>query len=178
MNSDLYAKATEFRSRFSFLPLIQKWKKMLEERHYQFAELVDAFERTPKLLHPIDDYGILEKHHELIEKTAATICPVTLSNELAVAITPPFSNKIIHASTSFRKQFTDKSGALVPFDMQTVVNISEARKALAYKMILEKFYDVRLSGGDSFICVYPNPREKIFNYFELCSDWQFVDVSS
>ena len=150
---------------------------MLTEGPYPFADLLDAFERSPKLLHPVDEYSLLEKHRELIEKTAATILPVTMSDEQAVAITPPFSNKVIYATNSFRKQFMDKSGALVPFDMQTAVNIGEARKALAYKMILEKFYNVKLSGGDSFICVSPNPGEKIFNYFELCSDWQFMDVS-
>jgi hypothetical protein len=177
MGNDLYTKAPKFRGRFSFLPLIQKWKQLSEVLPGHFEDLVNEFEKTPELLHPIDEYSILEKKRDLIERTALTILPSTLTNDLATAITPPFSNKIIYASLTFRRQFMDNQGVLVAFDIQTTVNIAEARKALAYKMILEKFYNVRLSGGDAFICVYPNPSEQIFNYFELSWDWQFVDVT-
>src|SRR5215218_3326449 len=159
MNGEAVRKAAEFRSRLSFAPLLKKWREIISganENAGFFVELIHQFSNAGKLSHPIDDYRLLQKHKELVDRAIASLFPLTLSDDEANAITPPFSNKVVYASQAFKTLLMDDNGAMLPFDPQVAANIAAARIVLAYKIILKKFYGIDLVGGDAFICAYPD----------------------
>src|SRR5215207_9254260 len=182
MELPLYDQEPIFRSRLSFLPLVRTWQGLINSGHTEAARvysgLADRFCATPKLLHPIDNYELINTHKELIGEAMATIFSYTLLEQRQFhAISTPFSNQIIYASAAFREAFMEKdSDVLIPWDSQVTANIRKARIDLAYQLILKKLYGLDLAGGRSFICAYPNAEEGIHNYFELSWDPQFTDV--
>lgn len=144
------------------------------------AAILDRFSQHEELLGEIEDYKLLEQNTNLINEAMTTIFPVSMSLEHQLyAATVPFENKVIFCSPAFKASFVDEnSNYILPLDKQVEENIAMGKLKLAYKMILNKFYNIQLPGGDSFICAYPDPRADIHNYFELEWDPQFVDISS
>lgn len=179
----MYSEEPVFRSRLSFLPLVKAWEQMAASgktaRSEYYAGLIQRFSQAAELNHPIDQYDVLKKYQPLVEEAIATIFANTLlTSEQLNAISPPFSNKIIHASTPFRQFFMEEeTNELKPLDTQVAMNIRKARINLAYALILKNFYHLELAGGLSFICAYPDPAEEIQNYFELSWDPRFIEVS-
>lgn len=182
MSEDFYKYAPDFRSRLSFQLLLERWKNIVsnEKNEHQafFSQLLQKFSDAGKFSGPIDNYHLLKQHSELIEQAILSLFPLTLSDNEATAITPPFSNNIVYTSGAFKKLYMGEHEHLLPLDPQVAENMSRARIALAYKIILKKYYNIELAGGDAFICAYPEPAQNIYNYFELSWDWQFVDISS
>ena len=110
----------------------------------------------------------------------STLFPMSMSlRDQFYAATVPFENKVIFSSPLFKASFVDEnSNYIQPLDKQVEVNLATGKLKLAYKMILSKFYNIELPGGNTFICAYPDPKEDIHNYFELEWDPQFVDITS
>src|SRR6266498_1722224 len=85
-----------FQSKLSFLPLIDSWKKRIEESEkgisFFYGELLERVSKHSELLEPIEDLSILQRHHSLINIMMSTVFPVTLSDkEDLFAVTIPFS---------------------------------------------------------------------------------------
>lgn len=141
-------------------------------------EILDRFSEHPELTGEIEDYKLLSTNKELINGVMNSLFPVSMSlRDQFYAATVPFENKVIFSSPLFKASFVDEnSNYILPLDKQVEENITTGKLKLAYKMILSKFYNIELPGGNSFICAYPDPRGDIHNYFELEWDPQFVDI--
>src|SRR6476469_5733458 len=143
LDETLYQDVPLFRSRLNFLPLIEAWQRCGEQECDAFIcrTLAKRFSDIPEFLQPVDAYLFLETHKQLIEDSITTIFPVLMQEPAYHALTTPFSNKVIYASAPFRKLFMDeKNNYILPLDRQVEKNIQRARIHLAYKMILQKFY--------------------------------------
>src|SRR5215208_2808852 len=107
----IYSEVPAFRSRLSFLPLVKAWEQIAasEDRSAKIcSDLMRQFVKNAELLEPIDEYVLLDKHQHLIEEAMRTIFPVSLNlQKQLTAITTPFSNKVIYASSHFRHSFMD-----------------------------------------------------------------------
>ena len=105
----------QFKSRFSFRPLIRAWEKVIKEGNegagQLYAGLLEKVRMHPELLEPFTDEAILEKHATLINQMMATVFPITLSDkEDLYAVSLPFQYRVIYASSRFRQLFIDEEG--------------------------------------------------------------------
>src|SRR5690348_14218763 len=145
MEQPFYQELPVFRSRLSFQPLHKMWEEVALRENGHVKEiclgLSQNFASHPELQEPIDDYEILHRMEPLISEALNTILPLSVNYKKQLsAITAPFSNKVIHASSFFRDSFMDdKNNYVLPLDQQVENNITKARINLAYKMILKKF---------------------------------------
>jgi hypothetical protein len=173
-----------FRSHLSFQPLLKAWKEIAANDNdiasRTCREFSSRFLQHPELIEPVEDYKLLDQHEQLIKEAMTTIFPVSMSvKKQLYAVTVPFENKVIFASSLFKNSFVDeKNNYVLPLSKQVEENIATGKLNFAYKMILRKFYNIELPGGNSFICSYPEPKENIDNYFELEWDPQFVDTTT
>lgn len=170
------------RSQLSFLPLINKWKAIREgEGSLQAkisAHLIKHFSRFPELLEPIVDYELLEQHKDLIGEAMATVFPIIANDKYTqFAAVVPFSLKVVYASELFRKLHVNDENYIIT-QLPNQDHLIKARLNLAYKLILRKFYQVDLPGGETFISIYPDPENSLQSYFELEWDTQFVDITA
>lgn len=184
MAGTIYNQLSSLRSRISFQPLLRLWKEVAESNDTAAANycahLYQRFCAEPALLQPISDYAVLAPHQSLIEEAMTTIFPAGFSTQKELtAVAMPFSSKTLFASQFFKQTYLDSQGKYkLPLDPQVEKNVAVAKVNLAYKLILKKFYDIDLIGGNAFICSYPEREQNIHNYFELEWDPQFIDVST
>ncbi|WP_121353734.1 hypothetical protein [Flavisolibacter nicotianae] len=184
MTGTIYNQLSLLRSCVSFQPLLRLWKEASEGSDTVAAricaDLYRKFCAVPELLQPISDYAALTPHQSLIEEAMTTIFPAGFSKEKELnAVAMPFSSKVIYASLFFRQTYLDSNDNYVlPLDPQVEKNIAFAKVNLAYKLILKKWYDIELIGGQAFLCAYPEREHNIHNYFELEWDSRFIDIST
>ena len=182
MAENIYTQLPYLKSRISFQPLLRLWKKIIESDNSAAAkichDLYEQFHNIPELLQPITDYKVLEQHKALVEEAMTTIFPASFSERKELfAVAMPFHSKSFYASSFFKSTYLDAQGNyLFPLDPQVAENVSVAKIHLAYKLILKKWYDIELIGGDAFLCSYPEHNRNIHNYFELEWDPEFIDV--
>lgn len=184
MAENIYTQLPGIRSRISFKPLIRLWKEIVQSSNSAAAslckDLIQRFENVPELLDPITDYSLLQPHQLLIEEAMLTIFPASFSERKKLhSVAMPFFSKSFYASSFFKSTYLDSRGEyLFQLDPQVAENVAIAKVHLAYKLILKKWYDVDLIGGDAVISSYPERHRNIHNYFELEWDPEFIDVTA
>lgn len=107
-----------------------------------YGGLVEKLEDNTDLLKPIDDQESLDKNQKIIDTLCITIFPpASTKNETLYAVTYPFGFQIIYASAPFKKLFINPDNELIHIPGDSVhKKISASGLALAYNLILQKFY--------------------------------------
>ncbi len=171
-------------SRFSFLPLVEAWKRAAAEgrpgKRKLYQNLLDRIVHHPELLEPITDLELLKSHNEWLDIMITTLFPVSYSEEKDLyAVAVPFSYKIVYASDLFREQFLDARGEILSMpDIPYEQPLSEDKCSVAYKLILSKFYGQQIQGNVTAIHHYRNRTTGMINYVELELDTTFVEVKA
>jgi len=172
-----------FQSKLSFQPLIDSWKKRIEENEKGissfYEELLERISGHSELLHPIDDISILQKHRSLVNIIMSTVFPVTLSDKddlFAVAI--PFSYQIVYSSTCFRNLFIRKGSNEISIEGETSKNINKEKIQSAYQLILNKFYEAKFPLVSVSVHPYKHPVTELEKFMELELDARFVEVKA
>ncbi len=171
-----------FKSRFSFLPLIKVWEKIVQEGRPGLQTVYQNFlqkvKQYPELLVPIEDESILIKHQSLIEEMMTTLFPVTVSeNNDLFAVCLPLQYKTIYASQLFRNVFLGGTGdTIIMPDSNTEKNLHDERLVSAYQMILSKLYNVKADGIIKTVHPYKCPHTHLDKYLELEIDVRFIDI--
>src|SRR5438874_4338497 len=103
---DFHGKTFSVISRPSFRPLIESWKKKIEENREGsrefYGDLLNKVSEYPELLEPIFDPLILERHKSIIGMMMGTIFPVTISDKRDFyAVSIPFTYNIVYSSSLF-----------------------------------------------------------------------------
>jgi hypothetical protein len=108
----------------------------------------------------------------------STIFPVSYSDEKDLyAVSIPFTYRVVYSSRLFAGICLDPTGQLVHMtDMAVDKTISADKMAMAYKMILSKYYGVDVSGNVTTVHPYPDPVTGLLKYMELEIDPSFTDV--
>ncbi len=181
MDNFKYSAPLVFRSRLSFQPLIRAWQEIIEnnpEGGKTYSRLLEELSQHSELLEPIDDLQLLKKHKQIIEQMMTTVFPISILNqEKLFGITEPFGTRAVFASADLKKNLQDKKeNYLHGTDEQAKENIELAKMHMAYKLILEKFYGIKLTGSITCVCTNPDTEKNISNYLELEFDSQFIDV--
>ncbi|MBD0285509.1 MAG: hypothetical protein ICV79_08810, partial [Flavisolibacter sp.] len=184
MPETIYDQLPSLKSRLSFQPLLRLWKEVSQGNDTAAAKtcasLYQRFQNITELIAPISDYSVLKPHQALIEEAMTTIFPAAFSKQQELyAVAIPFSSNNIYTSSYFKDTYLDSQGNyLRPLDPQVAKNVATAKIHLAYKLILRKWYNIELIGGDAFISSYPEREHNIDNYFELVWDPQFIDITA
>ena len=179
-NGILHKLEIPFNSAVSFKPLFRAWENIIAEGREGagklYTNLMDQVKTFPELMQPITDMEVIKKHKVLIDEMMATIFPVTLSyKEDLFAISVPLTYRTIHCSDLFRAMFLVGDSIRVP-DENTGVRLQEEKRAGAYQLILQKFYNLELSGKITSIHSFKNPETGLDRYMELLIDARFIDV--
>jgi hypothetical protein len=170
------------RSRLSFQPLMKAWQDEIQKNiatEKMYLPLLQELSQHQELLVPIDDFRVLQEHKSLIEQIAATVFPVPLQGrEKLYAIADPSCYKTVFASDPTKQILPSKRETYFQGkDDQIKKNIAVAKLKMAYKLILDKFYNVKLSGDLASIYSVPDPEKGLNNYLGIQLDPYFVDVS-
>jgi hypothetical protein len=141
-----------------------------------YNNLLAEIDAKPELLEPIDDPGILLKHKELVESLLSTIFPPsTSSSEELYAVTFPFKLETVYTSNEFRAIFLDEDNSMTT-DRRTNVDISKASIALAYNVILNKFFSFSVPISTTSVHAFTDKETGLKKYYELNLNSKFVDV--
>lgn len=169
-------------SLFSLQPLINVLRKMIAEGNpgvkKLYKDLLQEVEAVPALLQPVEDMEVLHQHTELVDALLSTIfTPATSANQGMYAVAYPFSNETVYATPAFREQFLAEgtNEIQVPND-KTLVNVTKSSLALAYNVILKKFYSLDVPIVSSTVQLFTDPETGLDRYYELTVNAQFVDT--
>ncbi len=172
-----------FNSHFSIQPLVSVLKKMIGEGktgvRKLYQNLLQEIESRPELQGPIEDPSILEKHAELIETLLSTIFPPSTSATQGMfAVSFPFRTEIIYASPSFKDQFMPEgSNSISIASSETNDSITRVSLAIAYNIILKKFYGWDMQVSASSVHQFVDEETGLTRFLELNLNAQFVDVT-
>jgi len=172
----------DINTQLSLRPLVAVLNKMIAEgkpgarRLYQ--GLINDLESHPDLMQAMDDATLLTQESELVETLFSTIFPPsTTSNQGIYAIAFPFDARTVYTSPGFRQIFIkDNTGKISFSDFKTNIDIGHTSLGLAYDLILNKFYGLKIPLTST--SVHPFTDENgLTHYYEVNLNAQFVDVS-
>ncbi|MBC7904327.1 MAG: hypothetical protein H7Y27_12935, partial [Gemmatimonadaceae bacterium] len=173
-----------FNARFSFKPLIERWKQKMKEgrkgNSLVYKDILAQVLKYPELLEPMDDLSIVEKHPALMEIIMSTIFPATFDDAKQLyAVSLPFSYKFAYSSTFFKQAFLDEQGNLKisAGDLQEDL-IKVDKLESAYRLIFSKLYGFPFNGSMNSLQRYTDKESGLTCYLELRVDPQFIDVVS
>jgi hypothetical protein len=174
---------TKLNSRLSFHMLIETWRRKMAEGSEGltefYSDLLTRVSEVPELLQPIEDLEILNKHKKLVDLMIASVIPLTVSeDEDYYAIAVPFSYNTIFASKRFRKLFLKTEADRIQVEDDTAKNLSEEKVCSAYQLILNKFYNKKLSGTSTSVYPFKVPGSELTKYLQLEVDTSFVEVKA
>src|SRR4051812_17292493 len=96
MQEKLYTNVPAFRSRLSFLPLIEAWERCGDNEKGTTIchSLAKRFSSIPEFLEPVDTYSFLEQHKELIGECITTIFPILMQDYAFTPLQHRFQTKL------------------------------------------------------------------------------------
>ncbi|MBC7904411.1 MAG: hypothetical protein H7Y27_13385 [Gemmatimonadaceae bacterium] len=169
-----------FRSRLSFLPLLNQWNKLIQVqtdgKGKIYRDLSDLVSLHPELLQPIDNFYLLKSHRNVIDLMMTTVFPVAVKNEEQLyAVSVPFSNKVVYASSLFSEMFLDEKSNICNLDSYEKSGVG-IKECIAYTVILERFYGIKLKGKINSVYSYNDKKKKHTNFYSIHFDPQFIEV--
>jgi hypothetical protein len=174
---------TKLNSRLSFHMLIETWKRKMADGSEGLAafygDLLNRVSEVPELLQPIEDLEILNTHKKLVDLIIASVIPLTVSEEEDYyAIAVPFSYTTIFASKRFCKLFLKTQDDRIQVEEETAKSLSEEKLCSAYQLILNKFYNKKVSGPSTSVYPFKVPGSDLTKYLQLEVDTSFVEVKA
>jgi hypothetical protein len=170
-------------SKISFRPFVNYLKEKLQDgsntRSRIYNYLIDRFEETPALLHPVIDPHILDENQDLLDMLGTTLFPVVSEHEKNMfTMSVPYEFSIFNYSTPFRKLFIDESEEhfLLPEDA-TEEYLKQAQCSLMYEHILDKFYNIKLNEAPFLVYPVEDKATGMKRYYKLRYDRRFIDIS-
>jgi len=182
MGSNSNGTTSGFNTRFSFLPLIRTWEKIIQTNRggnqEYYKQLLNELGKYPELLEPVTSEETLKQHAPIIERLLATLFPITMSDERDVfAVLQPFNQRVVYASSQFRRIFLTEGGNYVnPKDADAEASFNQEKICGAYQLILSQLYEVNVEGEMSSVHHFVCPDTALDKYMELTMDPQFIDV--
>jgi hypothetical protein len=170
-----------FNSLLSLQPLVTVLKKMIAEGRpgakKLYKGLLEELQARPEILQPMQSQEHLEHQEELVETLLSTIFPpATIANQGIYAVTFPFQPETIYASPGFRDLFLPEGKNITVPDVKTGIHISRATLALAYNVILRKYYKLPVPNTATSIHPLTDKETGLTKYYELRLNAQFVDI--
>lgn len=176
-HSTLYTEFP-FRSVLNLRLLVEYWEKAIQGGDVPaFAQhLLDYINNAPELRAPIEDLSLLDKHRKFINfLMTAVVPPANQDTERAAAILP-FQFTSLYSTRAF-----DKTLDLNRIEEQVVTNfpgnhMSLGKTVKACLMILEKFYNVKMSFEKPIHFTIRNPKTGLDKVYKVEIYHQFCEI--
>lgn len=167
-----------FRTRLSFRPLIQFWKRKRKSAHAAEAllarEIIAKVEAHPELLEPVDDYTLLETHRGTVELLLAGLLPQALMDRKLTMISKPFDLRSIYFSPSLQELMQTGS---VSFGVGKMDDLAKAISLTrASSMVLNRFYGQQVKIDPAFIFTVRPNDSALEQYYKSDLNIQFVEI--
>ena len=169
-----------FRSALSLKPLIELWRSYEREANSAQAALAKKLngelEKAPELSEPIDDFSIIEKHHNLIAQLMSVVFPAAFWNEMHAAAVVPFQLRPFYAAPKFMDLSFVKDGRF-----GAGLNLDDelfrlGRTLKAYSHILKKIYGVDTNFDYPLIFTNVDPATGLPRHYRIDFDLRFVEI--
>ena len=180
-DGSIHIEESHFNSLLSFRPLVNALKKNIAEGNAGMKKLygsvLDAFERQPHLLEPIDNLDILQPHSELILELLSAVFPPTTSNFM-YGVSWPFKFEAVYASPQFKLSLIEPGTNHIKVPKHTIGNdLMHERLHFMYGLILKKYMGYTNSPDNSrIIYQYKDEETGLNRYMEMRLDGRFIDV--
>jgi GAF domain-containing protein len=174
-----------FRCELSLAPLITFWTQLSayhELGRGPIPGLVREKARAaPELAGVIDDQSVIEKHRAFVDLMMSAVFPPAFWEQEFGAALFPFQFRAFYATPPFRRSFMKADGTLegranflqAESAAQT---LADARRLLAYDLILERMYGIEVGSDVVVIFTTIDPATGLDQHFRLQFDWRFVQV--
>lgn len=167
-----------FRTLFSLLPLIEHWRRMAGEDPDTYGAGAEAIEarlaKTPALTKPIRDFSLLRRHQDTLELLLRPVFPHReWTNELR-ALGDPFGNHFLYRTPRMEEVLQLAEDEYL--SRWLAIPTLYTRMLYAYKAILHKYYDFRMSLDQPVILVVPNAGRELDRYFKLSASSQYISI--
>ncbi|MEX6689399.1 GAF domain-containing protein [Danxiaibacter flavus] len=170
-------------SSFSLKPFITYLKNLSKDESSVKAPiypmLLEKFQKYPELEHPIKNED-LHKYKKLFD--LVYVCLSTLMDDEKQAywgISLPVSPLIVYGSERLYETLTDATCRAIT---GTVISEQEMilaqKKELLYSMILERFYNIKITKKSNLIRSFVDHQTLLTKYFKLNVDNRFVEVTT
>jgi GAF domain-containing protein len=136
---------------------------------------------APELAGVIDDQSVIEKHRAFVDLMMSAVFPPAFWEQEFGAALFPFQFRAFYATPPFRRSFMKADGTLegranflqAESAAQT---LADARRLLAYDLILERMYGIEVGSDVVVIFTTIDPATGLDQHFRLQFDWRFVQV--
>ena len=169
-----------FKSTLSLEYMIKFWKEEANHSNtYRSAHarsLLEQLKNAPELMQPINDMDMLKKYSDLVDQLMTAIYPASRWESQLSTSNAPFQFQSFYTSPLFNKIFgITKEGKFGNADFNEHEML--ASKILsAYLMILEKFYNRKISIENQFIMGVND--DSLTRYYKIDVDPRFVNIKA
>jgi len=167
-----------FRSVLNLRLLIEYWEQAIQRGEVPFfaKEMLEYIQNAPELRLPIEDLSLLEKHRTFIKFLMTAVVPPAHQDTDRAAAILPFQFKALYSTRAF-----DTTLNFDKLDEQVVTNLpdnhmSKGKTVKAYLMILEKFYNVKMTFEKPILFTIRNPETGLDKVYKVEIHSQFCEI--
>jgi len=171
-------KEFPFRSVLNLRMLIEYWEQAIQRGEVPFfaKEMLDYIQSAPELRVPVEDLSVLEKHKTFIDFLMTAVVPRAHQDTDRAAAILPFQFKALFSTRAF-----DTTLNFDKLDEQVVTNLpdnhmSKGKTVKAYLMILEKFYNVKMTFEKPILFTIRNPNTGLDKVYKVEIHSQFCEI--
>jgi len=176
------AQEFPFECELSLQPLIAFWEKEIateDSVRGRVGRLLQSeVRRAPELSEPIQDFGILARHRELVETLmAAVFAPVSWELEPAAALVP-FQLKSFYSTPAFARDLMGADGGLrgrLNVDKRT---LGQFRLRNAYSLVLGRVHGIHYPVDYPLIFTTEDVQTGLDRHFKIHFDGRFLEVEA
>ncbi len=170
-------------SSFSLKPFIDYLKNLSKDESSVKAPiypmLLEKFQQYPEIEQPIKNED-LHKYRKLFD--LVYVCLSTLMDDESQAywgISLPVSPLIVYGSERLYETLTDATcRAITGAVLSENQNVLAQKKELLYSMILDRFYNIKITRKSNLIRSFVDHQTQLTKYFKLNIDSRFVEVTT
>ncbi len=169
-----------FRSRLSFLTIIDYWKSQLEspfEAERMLAQtLIDKLADAPEFYEPIDDLSILEKHQDIVDIFLSGLIPVSRRDSQLAVVTNPFNPNGFYKTPGFQALYNQKkSGLLISKEPEVMKSFLVIKPSVE---ILNVYYGQDIEMDYPTIFTIQSKENGLEKHYKSELDLSFLDVKA
>lgn len=173
-------EAFPFATTLSLEPLISYWQQWEKNSNPGVARLAHAIAEQIKLAPwvrgPIADLTALDSGCDLVQTLMLAVFPAaSFATDIAGAV-GPFQRRSFYATPMFKEVLLNNELTLKqPLNIDAPTMLRHMAR-MAYRVILQRVYEVELPGQGSLIFTVPDYSRGLYRHYKVSFNSQFVEV--
>lgn len=168
-----------FKTRLSFLPLIECIEKRVDSGDYAESFLArNILERleteAPELKEPIEDISKMEKYKPLVQLMMLELFPPALRNTQLAKVAEPFGMKPLYMTPSLEKLWSENTVDFVTKKSSNIIHCATLIRACS--LILNRFYDQNLTIDPPISLTVKKPDSSLQRFYKTRMNLNFIHV--